>query len=141
MSPSTMSATVEQPGACKLRVTQSLDNIQCTDVGTYGLYDTNTVRLTGTGLNFTAVSQVSGTVDLPIRWGDQSGQPYKHLGQRHQPHNVLELHLRWQRRRQPLLMEYLVNRNPDAYRAYQRQRSNYVTIRTRDTRWCSAMEA
>ena len=39
----------------------SLNNIQCTDVGTYGLYDTNTVRLTGTGLNFTGVSQVSGT--------------------------------------------------------------------------------
>ncbi len=30
-------------------------------MGTYGLYDTNTVRLTGTGLNFTGVSQVSGT--------------------------------------------------------------------------------
>ena len=39
----------------------SLNNIQCTNVGTYGLYDTNTVRLTGTGLNFTSVSQVSGT--------------------------------------------------------------------------------
>jgi hypothetical protein len=39
----------------------SLDNIQCTNVGTYGLYDTNTVRLTGTGLNFTGVSHVSGT--------------------------------------------------------------------------------
>jgi hypothetical protein len=38
----------------------NLNAIYCTDVGTYGLYDTNTVRLTGTGLNFTAVSQVSG---------------------------------------------------------------------------------
>jgi hypothetical protein len=42
----------------------SLDNIQCTNVGTYGLYDTNTVRLTGTGLNFTGVSQVSGTQSI-----------------------------------------------------------------------------
>ena len=31
-----------------------MDNVSCTDVGTYGLYDTNTVRLTGTGLNFTS---------------------------------------------------------------------------------------
>ena len=39
----------------------NLNNIQCTDVGTYGLYDTNTLRLTGSTLNFSAVSQVSGT--------------------------------------------------------------------------------
>jgi Pectate lyase superfamily protein len=39
----------------------NLTNVACTNVGTYGLYDTNTVRLTGTGLNFNAVSQVSGT--------------------------------------------------------------------------------
>ena len=39
----------------------NLNAVYCTDVGTYGLYDTNTVRLTGTGLNFSAVSQVSGT--------------------------------------------------------------------------------
>lgn len=38
----------------------NLDAVKCTDVGTYGLYDTNTNRLTGTGLNFNAVSQVSG---------------------------------------------------------------------------------
>jgi hypothetical protein len=38
----------------------NLTNVGCTNVGTYGLYDTNTVRLTGTGLNFNAVSQVSG---------------------------------------------------------------------------------
>jgi hypothetical protein len=35
--------------------------VYCTNVGTYGLYDQNTLRLTGTGLNFSAVSQVSGT--------------------------------------------------------------------------------
>ena len=39
----------------------NLSAVYCTDVGTYGLYDTNTVRLTGTGLNFSGVSQVSGT--------------------------------------------------------------------------------
>jgi hypothetical protein len=39
----------------------NLNAVYCTDVGTYGLYDTNTVRLTGTGLNFSGVSQVSGT--------------------------------------------------------------------------------
>jgi hypothetical protein len=38
----------------------NLDAVYCTDVGTYGLYDTSTNRLTGTGLNFNAVSQVSG---------------------------------------------------------------------------------
>lgn len=38
----------------------SLANVSCTDVGTYGLYDQNTLRLTGTGLSFNAVSQVSG---------------------------------------------------------------------------------
>jgi hypothetical protein len=38
----------------------NLDSISCTDVGTYGLYDTNTNRLTGTGLQFSAVSQISG---------------------------------------------------------------------------------
>jgi hypothetical protein len=38
----------------------NLDAVYCTNVGTYGLYDTNTNRLTGTGLNFNAVSQVSG---------------------------------------------------------------------------------
>jgi hypothetical protein len=39
----------------------NLDGVYCTNVGTYGLYDSNTVRLTGTGLNFNASSQVSGT--------------------------------------------------------------------------------
>jgi hypothetical protein len=39
----------------------NLNAVFCTDVGTYGLYDQNTVRLTGTGLNFNASSQVSGT--------------------------------------------------------------------------------
>ena len=39
----------------------NLNAVYCTNVGTYGLYDTNTVRLTGTGLNFNAVSQNSGT--------------------------------------------------------------------------------
>ncbi len=38
----------------------NLNAVYCTDVGTYGLYDTNTMRLTGTGLNFSGVSQVSG---------------------------------------------------------------------------------
>ena len=47
----------------------SLDNVQCTNVGTYGLYDTNTNRLTGTGLNFTAVSQVSGTDSIYLAAG------------------------------------------------------------------------
>jgi hypothetical protein len=42
----------------------NLNNIQCTDVGTYGLYDTNTLRLTGSTLNFSAVSQVSGTQSI-----------------------------------------------------------------------------
>jgi hypothetical protein len=39
----------------------NLANIGCTNVGTYGLYDTNTLRLTGTGLNFNGVSKVSGS--------------------------------------------------------------------------------
>ncbi len=39
----------------------NLANVSCTNVGTYGLYDTNTLRLTGTELNFKRVSQVSGT--------------------------------------------------------------------------------
>jgi hypothetical protein len=47
----------------------SLNNVQCTNVGTYGLYDTNTNRLTGTGLNFTAVSQVSGTDSIYLATG------------------------------------------------------------------------
>ena len=47
----------------------SLNNIQCTDVGTYGLYDTDTVRLTGTGLNFNGVSQVSGTQSIYLSSG------------------------------------------------------------------------
>jgi hypothetical protein len=47
----------------------NLNNIQCTDIGTYGLYDTNTVRLTGTGLNFNAVSQVSGTQSIYLASG------------------------------------------------------------------------
>ncbi len=42
----------------------NLTNVACTNVGTYGLYDTNTVRLTGTGLNFNAVSQVSGSQSI-----------------------------------------------------------------------------
>ena len=42
----------------------NLSNVQCTNVGTYGLYDTNTVRLTGTELNFGAVSQESGTQSI-----------------------------------------------------------------------------
>ncbi|HET6215864.1 MAG TPA: hypothetical protein VFE27_02525, partial [Acidobacteriaceae bacterium] len=46
-----------------------LNNIHCTDVGTYGLYDTNTVRLTGTELNFNAVSQVSGTQSIYLSAG------------------------------------------------------------------------
>jgi len=40
--------------------------VYCTNVGTYGLYDQNTLRLTGTGLNFSAVSQVSGTDSIYI---------------------------------------------------------------------------
>jgi hypothetical protein len=42
----------------------NLANVQCTNIGTYGLYDTNTNRLTGTELNFNAVSQVSGTQSI-----------------------------------------------------------------------------
>ena len=42
----------------------NLANVQCTDIGTYGLYDTNTNRLTGTELNFNGVSQVSGTQSI-----------------------------------------------------------------------------
>ena len=42
----------------------NLANVSCTNVGTYGLYDTNTLRLTGTELNFNAVSQVSGTQSI-----------------------------------------------------------------------------
>jgi len=47
----------------------NLANVQCTNVGTYGLYDTNTLRLTGTDLNFTAVSQVSGTQSIYLAAG------------------------------------------------------------------------
>jgi hypothetical protein len=42
----------------------NLANVQCTDIGTYGLYDTNTNRLTGTELNFNGSSQVSGTQSI-----------------------------------------------------------------------------
>ena len=39
---------------------------------------TNTVRLTGTGLNFTGVSQVSrDAIDLPVRDGDRNGKPHE----------------------------------------------------------------
>jgi hypothetical protein len=44
----------------------NLSNVQCTDIGTYGLYDTNTNRLTGTELNFNGSSQVSGTQSIYI---------------------------------------------------------------------------
>jgi hypothetical protein len=44
----------------------NLANVQCTDIGTYGLYDTNTNRLTGTELNFNGSSQVSGTQSIYI---------------------------------------------------------------------------
>ena len=47
----------------------NLANVACTNVGTYGLYDSNTLRLTGTGLNFNAVSQVSGTQSIYLSAG------------------------------------------------------------------------
>ncbi len=42
----------------------NLANVACTNVGTYGLYDTNTLRLGGSGLSFSAISQVSGTQSI-----------------------------------------------------------------------------
>jgi Pectate lyase superfamily protein len=42
----------------------NLANIACTNVGTYGLYDYNTNRLTGSNLTFNGVSQVSGTQSI-----------------------------------------------------------------------------
>jgi hypothetical protein len=41
----------------------SLDNVKCTNVGTYGLYGNNSNRLTGTGLNFEAVNQEGSGID------------------------------------------------------------------------------
>ena len=60
----------------------NLDAVYCTDVGTYGLYDTNTVRLTGTGLNFSGVSQVSGIrLDLPVHYSDWFCEPHEYLNE------------------------------------------------------------
>lgn len=41
----------------------SLNGVTCNDVGTYGLYDQNTKRLTGTAVTFNAVNQVSTGID------------------------------------------------------------------------------
>jgi len=40
----------------------NLDNVACSDVGTYAFYDTNTLRLTGSNWTSDDASQISGTI-------------------------------------------------------------------------------
>ena len=73
----------------------NLAAVYCTKVGSYGLYDTNTVRLTGTGLNFSAVSQVSGHQRyLCGRYRHRLYQPDQHRYQRYQQHSIFERSVR-----------------------------------------------
>ncbi len=107
----------------------NLNAVYCTDVGTYGLYDTNTVRLTGTGLNFSGVSQVSGTNSIYlsttatglVNLTNISVNDTNSIG-------LLKFDLRCQPFGRPLPLEYLVNRYSDPHRAHQREWPDHLHV-------------
>ncbi len=107
----------------------NLNAVYCTDVGTYGLYDTNTVRLTGTGLNFSGVSQVSGTDSIYLSTTATGLVNLTNISVNDtNPIDLLKFDLRCQPFRQSLPLEYLVNRYPDPYRAHQREWPDHLYV-------------